>query len=922
MAFGLGFNKSKILQYAEKYVIQGKIPAAIAEYKKILQKDPKDLLSLNAVGDLYHRAGDNKNAVDIFFSLAEKSIEAGYVPRAIAVYKRITKIEHESLPAIEKLGELYSMQGLLRDARTHYLQAVEIHSKRSDWTKAREVFERILLLDMDNPKLLRKMAELYAQTRMNSEAVQNYLSSAERYLEKNEPSEAASVLEALLILDPVCQEALVLRGRAKLEQGDPDAAIKDLESLPAYQSNQQALTTLFQAHKKQGNLDRAKEIAQQLIGSYDDFTTLNQFAQDLLDNQDVAGSMAIYLASAEKLQAQNRLSEIIGGLKNVLQVDAENLDALQLLWLAYRQTGEIGEGRETAERLGHAYTAAENLEKAREVFQELVQMEPDNPDNVQLLRQIDGKLGTTPPEKETNTDTPIMAMEVPDNSAEQSEMVQALPPRERTLVTNCITESELYITYKQNSRAIETLENGLQEVPGNISLYEHLLPLYERTSEFRKAAKCAEALTEGYVRMGDGERATRYGELILTFQQKAEAAGEAAPPGVESAAPSGVQETIHEIDLSALPADTEESTEEQAQVREVDLSSEWESLSESGSATTKSEADSLVEEIEFYFEAGLMTEAASAVDRLRAEHPGNEALAGFDKQIADEQPEPAEPVAEIVDAPAEPEPPMAVLEPVAGLEPPAPEPDEAPTPVPAPEEALVLDELAATTASPADTAFDLTLNDPATDAPATEEALELDELATPAAPTNTPFELALDEARTDSLQQLTEMAAEPPPAERGVKEPAGGLLDDLFSEFKDDMEEPAAAGEDSETHYNMGVAFKEMSLYDEAIGEFQKVHEIAVRANDYSNVVQCCSLLATCFLGKDLPLLAVRWYQTALDAPGVDAESSMAILFEMGAAYELAGDRESALKSFMEVYARNIDYRNVAERIQDLEKSS
>ncbi|MBI3933608.1 MAG: hypothetical protein HY316_02885, partial [Acidobacteria bacterium] len=90
---------------------------------------------------------------------------------------------------------------------------------------------------------------------------------------------------------------------------------------------------------------------------------------------------------------------------------------------------------------------------------------------------------------------------------------------------------------------------------------------------------------------------------------------------------------------------------------------------------------------------------------------------------------------------------------------------------------------------------------------------------------------------------------------------------------------------------------------------------------DYSHVVQCCSLLATCFLEKGMPQLAAQWYQTAIHAPGVDAESSMALLYELAAAQETAGDRQAALKNFMEVYARNIDYRNVAERIRDLQKN-
>ena len=85
----LGFDKAKVLQTAEKYVLQGKIQAAIDEYHKILKKDPKDLMTLNTVGDLYDRAGKREEAVKCFYELAEKYVEAGYVPRAIAVYKRI-----------------------------------------------------------------------------------------------------------------------------------------------------------------------------------------------------------------------------------------------------------------------------------------------------------------------------------------------------------------------------------------------------------------------------------------------------------------------------------------------------------------------------------------------------------------------------------------------------------------------------------------------------------------------------------------------------------------------------------------------------------------------------------------------------------------------------------------------------------------
>lgn len=158
-----------------------------------------------------------------------------------------------------------------------------------------------------------------------------------------------------------------------------------------------------------------------------------------------------------------------------------------------------------------------------------------------------------------------------------------------------------------------------------------------------------------------------------------------------------------------------------------------------------------------------------------------------------------------------------------------------------------------------------------------------------------------------------------PPTAKPAAAPRGGEeLGEVFAEFKEELEEGAAAEEDIETHYNMGVAFKEMNLLDEAIGEFQKAYQAAERASNYANFIQCCTLLAHCFMEKNIPELAVRWLERALKAPGIDREGELALRYEIGAAYDLAGNTAAALNSFMEVYALNIDYRDVADRIRAL----
>jgi hypothetical protein len=162
-----------------------------------------------------------------------------------------------------------------------------------------------------------------------------------------------------------------------------------------------------------------------------------------------------------------------------------------------------------------------------------------------------------------------------------------------------------------------------------------------------------------------------------------------------------------------------------------------------------------------------------------------------------------------------------------------------------------------------------------------------------------------------------------PPAPAAKSSPfgddAGIDLADMFGELKKDLEaDVASADEDPETHYNLGIAFREMGLLDEAIGELQKAVQSFDHGHPFPQIMQTYTWLAQCFLEKGVPEAAVRWYDKALKMPTIDGETRVALHYELAAAYESTGDKTSALKHFMDVYGSNIDYRDVAERIKAL----
>src|SRR5258708_32858307 len=127
-------------------------------------------------------------------------------------------------------------------------------------------------------------------------------------------------------------------------------------------------------------------------------------------------------------------------------------------------------------------------------------------------------------------------------------------------------------------------------------------------------------------------------------------------------------------------------------------------------------------------------------------------------------------------------------------------------------------------------------------------------------------------------------------------------LNDLLSDLQHDLGDEAAAEEeeDPETHYNLGIAFKEMGLLDEAIGELQKVCHAVDRGIVFSQPIQAYTWLAQCLVDKGVPEAAIRWDEKALKTGGLGLESRCAICYDRGAAFEASRDRRSWLPNVVE----------------------
>src|SRR6478672_12897779 len=215
----MAFNKSKYVENAQKLLNQGKVPQAIAEYQHILKYEPKDQVTLMTIGELYIRQGETFQAIDYFERLAQLFVSDGFLTKAIAVYKRIAKLAPEEIRPLEKLADLYVQQGVMSEARPLFLQLAELHLKNNRQPEAVALLKKLLLAEPDNLRIQIRLADLYQLMGQKGEALESYVGAAQRALARGDHAESDKQSDKALKLDPVSAGALTVKARCASSQG-------------------------------------------------------------------------------------------------------------------------------------------------------------------------------------------------------------------------------------------------------------------------------------------------------------------------------------------------------------------------------------------------------------------------------------------------------------------------------------------------------------------------------------------------------------------------------------------------------------------------------------------------------------------------------------------------------------------------------
>ncbi|HWM93267.1 MAG TPA: tetratricopeptide repeat protein [Thermoanaerobaculia bacterium] len=906
----MALQREQVVQTAEKYVSRGKIEPAIREYRKLLAENPNDINTLNRIGDLYARIQRIDEAVEFFNQIGQQYADQGFFVKAIAIYKKIIKLDPTRLEVYERLADLYHKQNLVTEARTQYQVLADYYTKHDNAASAIAIYNKMAELEPENPSYHVKLAEIYQQQKLFEKAINEYRIIAELMIQHGRTQEAAQVYERALSIDSKNLRFVRSAIETLRAAGADDAAAHFLSVAIERNPEVQGIADELRRPRPvpvpepEPEMESAVEIPEVPV---DDASI--ELEIDLGD--DLMAAMREAEAAVSGKTAGKAAPEVPELESEELELDLDQLEELVIeLPDALPHARDAGEdapaslvrppaGMDSSNRPAWARepapapvetTAGDEYEIEFDVPLEMgeltfeVEGQPAAPETYEEAGTfiLDGEieLEALPEPASLQAELPALSdWEVEETSAPSETEPAPAPPAEPER-DELITEAEVLAKYGLEEKALERLEEALRQNPESLSAYALMIRLHLDRHRHEKVFELARRMSDIASRTPEAqpwqamkgrllESGYRLdGDEVIAGPHMPEPQAPAPPPPAPPPAPVEAPRPV---------------------------------------TFKKGEVDDLLR--------GILGKGGPAARK------------------------PAPP------APVQPKP--AAPPPVASAPPPAPPPAPAPPAAspPAPKTGLFdLTSLGSMIEAEEDLGGDGGAALPSIDdealwapapppaAPAPPQSLQfgggledsgvgwLDEAEAgqkePAAPATSAGTSGLFDEEDDFFDlagELVEELSKEEVFQDGILVQQEQSLEEIVEGFKKGVAEHLSPT-DYDTHYNLGIAYREMGLLDEAIGEFQ------LAAKDSRHLVICCSMLGLCFLDKGLPELSIKWYRRGLEAPGVSEDDHLGLMYDLGNAYMAMGDDMSAYGTFVELYGINTNYRDVVAKLAELRR--
>ncbi len=921
-------GKDKIIQTAEKYIAKGKIDAAIKEYQKILQKNPNDLATLNRVGDLYVQLGKTDEAIKLYLKVAQAHEEDGFYTKAIAMYKKILKYDSSLVVVNERLAELYKKQGLIREAVAQYAMLVEAFLYNDRELEAISVLEKLVEIEPNDLQRKFQLAQLYSKYNQEEKALAQYREMAHIFLEEGHINEALKVYETAIReypenLDFIKEVVLFLKERklvgpaarllsiAVSVNPEAEVIVKEFKKSRAEKPAAQVSTPVADnvvpedAVVERSTVEEGSRVVDQEELVYQEEPELvREDEVEIVDEYEE-------LPAAEEVpveEGEGVYEDTLSGVE--LEVDVEEDLLLEEDVLAVEdevvfEDEVLEEVEEESEEEVYEVEISDDIEWSVESKEDEIRQVQD----VAQLEEVDYEARKKKEEEIVQENEEVLSEKELVASIELEEAVEEEKYEEDAYsserISDLLEEARGFLKYGLLNKVEERVNEVLAKDDFNTEAISIMVLLYLRKKQVEKVIEWAERL---YLAAEYTNNQTHWLDVVGKLQEAGFTirGSKVLPPrskplDKEPDVRERVVANIREIESrpARLPKkssdkDTRKETKRKVSKRLDDLVSAIVTKeSKKGGSKPRTKKGKKADLLSSILGGQVSKKKSKVVEEKKVSAKKTSDL--LDEKKEKVQKVPKKKVGKkkkVVDD--------LVADVLLGGKKEKKEKKTEGKKVVKPEAIRV------------DKEQDVDIVSEIKDIPTKVFYQEMPEAKLPKEePSIFAQEDAMFDLAAELEKELLEEVGDIPITEVEEKEPT---LDEIISSFKKGIAQHFSE-EDYRTHFDLGIAYKEMGLLDEAISEFQ----IAVKSEEL--FVDSCSLLGQCFFEKGEIDLAIKWYKKALEeAKELPQESMLTLLYDLGNIYLVMGDNEAAYKTFSQLHKIDPNFEDIQEIMAQFQK--
>ena len=383
------------MRNAERYLTQGKIEAAISEYREIVIHDPKDMNTQNMLGDLYVKVADRESAVNCYRKVADHYHDQGFAKKSIAVYNKIYKLKPELSDVVGRLAELYQLRGSISEARSHYQIFAERLERENKNVEVLEVWHKIAELDPCDHDICLKIARAQRDRNQKEDACRAFFDAGSRLAEKGKHDEAVAAFGEALEVNGKYWKAVRGLVRSLIQKGTPEkAAVLLEEMLKEDPYNKEFTFLLIDCYLGMDDAAGAEKIIVRLVEREPaNYPKLLELVDIYHNKGDYASAVRILSMLSEHLLAGGDAKTLETHLTKVTDADPENVDGLRLLSRCYGWQREQQKLVDTLRRLAAAADKSGSFADERWALAQFLVLVPHDAERSSRFKELESEYG-------------------------------------------------------------------------------------------------------------------------------------------------------------------------------------------------------------------------------------------------------------------------------------------------------------------------------------------------------------------------------------------------------------------------------------------------------------------------------------------------------------------------------------------------